>query len=123
MGLAHKLHVIGNLVSNDDTIAMIKNSNFKDSEHIVLTIDFKVENLKLVDKPKISRASLDNIKALFTKKIGGSGKGIYYLYPNYEYQNESDLYDEFKKISFTILKSIFKSKRFTFKPVFFLFIK
>ncbi|WP_314069472.1 TM1802 family CRISPR-associated protein [Campylobacter showae] len=106
MGLAHKLHVIGNLVSNDDTIAMIKNSNFKDSEHIVLTIDFKVENLKLVDKPKISRASLDNIKALFTKKIGGSGKGIYYLYPNYEYQNESDLYDEFKKISFTILNSI-----------------
>ena len=56
MGLAHKLHVIGNLVSDDDTIAMIKNSNFKDSEHIVLTIDFKVENLKLVDKPKISRA-------------------------------------------------------------------
>ena len=106
MGLAHKLHVIGNLVSDDDTIAMIKNSNFKDSEHIVLTIDFKVENLKLVDKPKISRASLDNIKTLFTKKIGGSGRGIYYLYPNYEYQNKSDLCDEFKKISSTILNSI-----------------
>ena len=28
MGLAHKLHVIGNLVSDDDTIAMIKNSEF-----------------------------------------------------------------------------------------------
>ena len=24
MGLAHKLHVIGNLISDDDTIAMIK---------------------------------------------------------------------------------------------------
>ena len=72
MGLANKLHVIGNLISDDDTIAMIKNSNFKDSEHIVLTIDFKIENLKLVDKPKISRASLDNIKTLFTKKIGGT---------------------------------------------------
>ena len=45
MGLANKLHVIGNLISDDDTIAMIKNLNFKDSEHIVLTIDFKIENL------------------------------------------------------------------------------
>ena len=51
MGLAHKLHVIGNLISDDDTVAMIKNSNFKDGEHIVLAIDFKIENLTLVDKP------------------------------------------------------------------------
>ena len=53
MGLAHKLHVIGNLISDDDTIAMIKNSNFKDSEHIVLAIDFKIENLKYVKLLKI----------------------------------------------------------------------
>lgn len=104
MGLAHKLHVIGNLVSDDDTIAMIKNSNFKDSEHIVLTIDFKIENLKLVDKPKISRASLDNIKTLFTKKIGGTSNS-YYLYPNFEYQNEKDLYKKFKAISHTLQNS------------------
>ena len=104
MGLAHKLHVIGNLVSDDDTIAMIKNSNFKDSEHIVLTIDFKVENLKLVDKPKISRASLDNIKTLFTKKIGGTSNS-YYLYPNFEYQGERDLYKKFKAISHTLQNS------------------
>ena len=95
MGLAQKLHVIGNLISDDDTIAMIKNSNFKDSEHIVLTIDFKIENLKLVDKPKISRASLDNIKMLFTKKIGGTSNS-YYLYPNFEYQGEKDIYKKFK---------------------------
>ena len=105
MGLAHKLHVIGNLVSDDDTIAMIKNSNFKDSEHIVLTIDFKVENLKLVDKPKISRASLDNIKTLFTKKIGGTSNS-YYLYPNFEYQGEKDLYKKFKAISHTLQNSV-----------------
>lgn len=105
MGLAHKLHVIGNLISNDDTIAMIKNSNFKDSEHIVLTIDFKVEHLKLVDKPKISRASLDNIKTLFTKKIGGTSNS-YYLYPNFEYQGEKDIYKKFKAISHTLQNSV-----------------
>ena len=105
MGLAHKLHVIGNLISDDDTIAMIKNSNFKDSEHIVLTIDFKIENLKLVDKPKISRASLDNIKTLFTKKIGGTSNS-YYLYPNFEYQGEKDIYKKFKAISHTLQNSV-----------------
>lgn len=105
MGLAHKLHVIGNLISDDDTIAMIKNSNFKDSEHIVLAIDFKIENLKLVDKPKISRASLDNIKTLFTKKIGGTSNS-YYLYPNFEYQGEKDIYKKFKAISHTLQNSV-----------------
>ena len=105
MGLAHKLHVIGNLISDDDTIAMIKNSNFKDSEHIVLTIDFKVEHLKLVDKPKISRASLDNIKTLFTKKIGGTSNS-YYLYPNFEDQGEKDIYKKFKAISHTLQNSV-----------------
>ncbi|MFC2345244.1 TM1802 family CRISPR-associated protein [Campylobacter sp.] len=83
---------------------MIKNSNFKDSEHIVLTIDFKIENLKLVDKPKISRVSLDNIKTLFTKKIGGTSNS-YYLYPNFEYQGEKDLYKKFKAISHTLQNS------------------
>ena len=105
MGLAHKLHVIGNLISDDDTIAMIKNANFKDSEHIVLVIDFKIENLKLVDKPLIYRASLDNIKTLFTKKIGGTSNS-YYLYPNFEYQNEKDIYKKFKATSHTLQNSV-----------------
>ena len=105
MGLAHKLHVIGNLISDDDTIAMIKKANFKDSEHIVLVIDFKIENLKLVDKPLIYRASLDNIKTLFTKKIGGTSNS-YYLYPNFEYQNEKDIYKKFKATSHTLQNSV-----------------
>ena len=80
-------------------------SRFTDSEHIVLTIDFKIENLKLVDKPKISRASLDNIKTLFTKKIGGTSNS-YYLYPNFEYQGEKDIYKKFKAISHTLQNSV-----------------
>ena len=34
MGLTHKLYKIGSLLSDDDVKAMIKSSNFKDSDHI-----------------------------------------------------------------------------------------
>lgn len=105
MGLAHKLYKIGSLLSDDIVKTMIKNSNFKDSDHITLAIDFKIENGKLLDIPKLSRASLDNIKTFFTKKIGGTSNS-YYLYPNYEYQNEKDLYKKFQAISHTLQNSI-----------------
>ena len=48
---------------------------------------------------------MDNIKALFTKKIGGTNNS-YYLYPNFEYQGEKDLYNKFKAISHTLQNSI-----------------
>ena len=72
MGLAHKLYKIGSLLSDDDVKAMIKSSNFKDSDHITLAIDFKIENGRLLSAPKLSRTSLDTIKTFFTKKIGGT---------------------------------------------------
>jgi len=84
---------------------MIKNSSFKDSDHITLAIDFKIENGKLLNIPKLSQTSLDNIKTFFTKKIGGTSNS-YYLYPNYEYQNEKDLYKKFQAISYTLQNSI-----------------
>ena len=105
MGLAHKLYKIGSLLSDDIVKTMIKNSNFKDSDHITLAIDFKIENGKLLGIPKLSRTSLDNIKTFFTKKIGGTSNS-YYLYPNYEYQNEKDLYKKFQAISHTLQNSI-----------------
>lgn len=95
MGLAHKLYKIGNLLSDDDVKAMIKSFNFKDSDHITLAIDFKIENGRLLSTPRLSRTSLDTIKTFFTKKIGGTSNS-YYLYPNYEYQNEKDLYKKSK---------------------------
>ena len=105
MGLAHKLYKIGSLLSDDFVKTMIKNSSFKDSDHITLAIDFKIENGKLLNIPKLSQTSLDNIKTFFTKKIGGTSNS-YYLYPNYEYQNEKDLYKKFQAISYTLQNSI-----------------
>ncbi len=104
MGLVHKLYNVGSLLSDDSIIAMIKSSNFKDSDHKTLVVDFKIENGKLIAPPKISTSSLDNIKTFFTKKIGGTSNS-YYLYPNFEYQGEKDLYKKFKAISHTLQNS------------------
>ena len=104
MGLVHKLYNVGSLLSDDSIIAMIKSSNFKDSDHKTLVVDFKIENGKLIGPPKISPSSLDNIKTFFTKKIGGTSNS-YYLYPNFEYQGERDLYKKFKAISHTLQNS------------------
>ena len=105
MGLVHKLYNVGSLLSDDSVIAMIKSSNFKDSDHKTLVVDFKIENGKLIGPPKISPSSLDNIKTFFTKKIGGTSNS-YYLYPNFEYQGEKDLYKKFKAISHTLQNSV-----------------
>lgn len=104
MALVHKLYNVGSLLSDDSIIAMIKSSNFKDSDHKTLVVDFKIENGKLIGPPKISPSSLDNIKTFFTKKIGGTSNS-YYLYPNFEYQGEKDLYKKFKAISHTLQNS------------------
>ena len=47
MALVHKLYNVGSLLSDDSIIAMIKSSNFKDSDHKTLVVDFKIENGKL----------------------------------------------------------------------------
>lgn len=104
MGLVHKLYNVGSLLSDDSIIAMIISSNFKDSDHKTLVVDFKIENGKLIGHPEISIYSLDNIKTFFTKKIGGTSNS-YYLYPNFEYQGERDLYKKFKAISHTLQNS------------------
>ena len=105
MGLVHKLYNVGSLLSDDSIISMSKSSNFKDSDHKTLVVDFKIENGKLIGPPKISPSSLDNIKTFFTKKIGGTSNS-YYLYPNFEYQGEKDLYKKFKAISHTLQNSV-----------------
>ena len=104
MGLVHKLYNVGSLLGDDSIMAMIKSSNFKDSDHKTLVVDFKIESGKLIGPPKISPSSIDNIKTFFTKKIGGTSNS-YYLYPNFEYQGEKDLYKKFKAISHTLQNS------------------
>ena len=90
MSLAHKLYKIGNLVTKDEIRVIIETKEFKDIDsYTTLQIDFTKGKAVLKKKS----FSLDS--TMFTKKIGGSGDGIFYLYPNFEYQKK-DLYKVFK---------------------------
>lgn len=99
MSLAHKLYEIGNLVTKEDIKKLIEVKEFKE-EYRALQIDFKGENVT-VNKKAINSSS----RTMFTKKIGGTSNS-YYLYPNFEYQKEGDLYKKFKAIAYTFENSI-----------------
>jgi len=100
MSLAHKLYKIGNLITKEDIKEIIEVTEFKDiGSYTSLQIDFKN------NKATIKRTSIDNLKTMFTKKIGGTSNS-YYLYPNFEFQKEDNLYKKFKSIAYTFENSI-----------------
>lgn len=100
MSLAHKLYKIGNLVTKEDIKNIIEVKDFKDiGSYTTLQIDFRDA------KPTLQNSSLDNLKTMFTKKIGGTSNS-YYLYPNFEYQKEKDLYKKFKAVAYTFENSV-----------------
>ena len=100
MSLAHKLYKIGNLITKDEIKELIEVKEFKDiGSYTLLQIDF-IDN-----KPTIYKSSLDRLKTMFTKKIGGTSNS-YYLYPNFEYQKEGNLYKKFKATAYTFENSI-----------------
>jgi len=100
MSLAHKLYNIGKLVTNDEIKEIIETKEFKDmGSYTTLQIDFTN------GKVSCKKSSLDNLKTMFTKKIGGTSNS-YYLYPNFEYQKEKELYKKFKAIAHTFENSI-----------------
>lgn len=103
MSLVQKLHNIGNLVSDDDFISLLK-TDFDASSYTVLSLNFNVNNQALVKKPTLTKTSLDKLDTFFTKAIGGRGSGYFYLYPNFTYQKEGDLYKKFK-IQLQLLKN------------------
>lgn len=105
MSLAHKLYKIGTLVSKDDIRELIEVTEFKEKDYVTLQINFEIKNNTLIKPPEISKSSLDNLKTMFTKKIGGTSNS-YYLYPNFEYQKEKDLYKKFKAIAYTFENSV-----------------
>jgi len=100
MSLAHKLYKIGNLITKEEIKKIIEIKEFKDiSSYTSLQIDFKN------NKATIKRASIDNLKTMFTKKIGVTSNS-YYLYPNFEFQKEDNLYKKFKSVAYTFENSI-----------------
>lgn len=106
MSLARKLYNIGNLVSDDEFISMLK-TDFDASNYTTLVVNFSIDdNYKLTHKPNLKKASIDDLDTLFTRSIGGRGGGYFYLYPNFIYENKSDLYKRFKNTAPTFEKSV-----------------
>ncbi|NLK66346.1 MAG: hypothetical protein GX282_02605 [Campylobacteraceae bacterium] len=103
MSLAKKLYDIGSLVTDDEFIELLK-VDFNPADYATLFIDFTIKDGKA--EAKLQKSSLDNTKTLFTKAIGGRGLGYYYLYPNFKYDSESDLYKKFKNSFHTFEKSV-----------------
>ena len=102
MSLVHKLYKLGRLVSKDE-IRDIVEVDVLDSKDIgtyqTLQIDF------INGIPTLKESSIDNLKTMFTKKIGGTSNS-YYLYPNFELQKEGNLVKKFKAIIHTLENSI-----------------
>jgi len=100
MSLAHKLYKIGTLVTKDDIKEIIEVKEFKDiGSYVTLQIDMSKGTVTL------NKKSVDSSRTMFTKKIGGTSNS-YYLYPNFEYQKESNLYKKFKAIAYTFENSV-----------------
>ena len=83
MSLAYKLWKIGNVLNEEDIRKSIRVSQpFKDGiVQNYLNIDFKYDGKK-ISSISLSKNSIEKEKLFFSKKIGGSGTGIYYLYPD-----------------------------------------
>ncbi|ASM38379.1 CRISPR/Cas system-associated protein Cas8, type I-B/HMARI [Campylobacter sputorum bv. paraureolyticus LMG 11764] len=105
MSLIKNLYNIGKMVDDKEFLSMIK-TDFEASDYITLIVDFKVKDNKLLGSPTLSIGSLDNHETFFTKSIGGRGSGYFYLYPNFEYRGEKDLYKKFKNTAPTFEKSV-----------------
>lgn len=88
MSLAYKLWKIGDVLSEKDMKDVIKIdpavSMREGEEPEYINLDFKIS---ADQKPVLSlkRSSIEKDRMFFTKKLGGSGGGIYYLYPNLEF--------------------------------------
>ena len=103
MSLAHKLYRVGILATKNDIreIIEVKKGN---RDNRTIQIDFKND---AKDVTVNHRAIDDFSKFMFTKKIGGTSNS-YYLYPNFEFLKESNIYKKFKLISYTFENSILK---------------
>lgn len=104
MSLAYKLWKIGNALTERDILDMIRDQpEFKD-EPEYLCIEFKVADNQ-VQSFEITRNAVSKEKFFFTSKMGGSGAGIFYLYPNLALQNEAPL-KKFNLLKNTLEKSV-----------------
>lgn len=87
MSLSYKLWKIGSVLSENDIKEVIKinpdaNSNGGEEQEYI-NLDFNIKKSKFISL-ELNKNAISKNQMFFTKKMGGSGGGIYYLYPNLE---------------------------------------
>ncbi|MBT3178134.1 MAG: hypothetical protein HOG03_14420 [Desulfobacula sp.] len=95
MSLSYKLWKIGSVLSQKDIKDVIKLSpddSLNDGDQPeYINLDFNIKDSAVVSL-ELRREAISKNKMFFTKKTGGAGGGIYYLYPNLQLklkENES----------------------------------
>lgn len=86
--LTQKLHEIGKSLSKEDMIKILTN-NKDNYEELFLAINFRVKD-DSIQKVELIEGNYLMFPTVFSKKIGGSGRGIYYLYPNIQLKAKKD---------------------------------
>lgn len=85
MSLAYKLWRIGNVLTREEIKDVIRNDpdailkSGDEPEYVNLDFTISADDHISLD---IKRSAVSKESMFFTKKLGGSGSGIYYLYPN-----------------------------------------
>ncbi len=107
MSLVYKLWKIGSVLTEDEIKKSIKvDPDFGDGEEpVYINIDFTFEN-NTVSKVSLNKDAILKNKLFFSKKIGGSGTGIYYLYPEIAIKNDTPISLEIKKKKVKISNSL-----------------
>lgn len=109
MSLAYKLWKIGSVLAEEDIKSSIIDHNVNNSDNsdfLYFNIDFIVKNGAVLSI-QTNENAISKDKMFFAKKIGGSGTGIYYLYPNLNLQ-KSVLADKISLLINTLTHSIIK---------------
>ena len=90
MSFAYKLWKIGRTLTEKEIMGSVRDKAEMDGGEDLqfANIDFQIFNNKVTDI-LCSKNSISKEKMFFSKKIGGTGDGIYYLYPNLNIQKES----------------------------------
>jgi len=109
MSLAHKLWKIGSVLCEEEIKEVIQTdgtlSNGEQPSYV--NLDFTINRDKILSL-EIRPEAISKTKMFFSKKIGGAGSGIYYLYPNLQLKlTEKDtIKDKLSLLVYTIKNSV-----------------
>jgi CRISPR-associated protein Csh1 len=104
MSLAYKLWKIGEALTDEDILATVREQPQFKEEPAYLCIDFSV-NGNRVNGYELKKDAINADKLFMTSKMGGSGSGIYYLYPNLALQDDPPL-KKFNLLKNTLEKGV-----------------